>query len=102
MGGNHKGDAGFVSYVDQQLQDGEPGVRVEVAGGFVGQHQPWCVDQSTGDSNSLLLTSGELGGAMVHAISQPYQSQCLRRALLTLLAGSLCQTKWHLHVLACG
>ena len=46
------------------------GLRVEVAGGFVGQDQLGLVYQCAGDGDALLLPAGEFGGLVVKAIGQ--------------------------------
>ncbi len=44
---------------------------IEVGGGLVRQEQRWIVDERAGDRHPLLLSAGQLGGAMVGALLQP-------------------------------
>ena len=58
----------------EEPQDGLPGGLVEVAGGFVGQHDGRAADQRPGDGHPLALAARELGGA---GVGSPVQSdQC--------------------------
>src|SRR5690348_13505225 len=41
---------------------------VEVAGGLIGEHNGWPVDEGAGQSHTLLLASGELGGPVSQAV----------------------------------
>jgi len=43
---------------------------IQVARGFVGQHDRWFVDESAGQSYPLLLSSGQLRGAMSQAFGE--------------------------------
>ena len=45
---------------------------VEVAGGFVGQHELGFVGHRAGDGDALLLSGGELPRIMLEAVAQPY------------------------------
>src|SRR5581483_403948 len=49
-------------------QDVGRGVRVEVAGGLVGEDQVGPVDQGPGAGDALLLAAGELGRAVREAV----------------------------------
>ena len=55
----------------EQIEDLRGGDRVEVAGGLVGEDEKGIVGQASGDGHALLLSAGELGGAMFQAIAQP-------------------------------
>jgi hypothetical protein len=64
----------------QEVQDVGRGVRVEVAGGLVGEDQIGLVDQRPGAGHPLLLAAGELGRAMrepvrdaqlLHQVAEP-------------------------------
>ena len=46
----------------EELHDLVAGLRVEVAGGLVGQDQLRVVDQRAGDGHALLLAAGQLVG----------------------------------------
>src|SRR5207249_3976457 len=48
----------------QQLQDRRAGVRIEVAGRLVGQHDARLVDQRARDRHPLPLAAGQLGRAV--------------------------------------
>ena len=64
MRGHDDGGAGAVDPVEQ-LHDADAGLRVEVAGGLVGDQQHRPVDERAGDRDALLLTAGELAGQAV-------------------------------------
>ena len=51
-----------------QIKDAAGRDFIQVACGFVGQQQPGIVDQGASKGHSLLLTAGELAGAMIGAI----------------------------------
>ena len=61
VGGHHHGGAGAVDPVEQ-LHDADAGVRVEVAGGLVGDQDLGPVDERPRDRDALLLAAGELVG----------------------------------------
>src|SRR5688572_15395789 len=43
---------------------------VQIAGGFVTQHQTRAAYESAGDRDSLFLAAGQLGGTMIDAVAQ--------------------------------
>ena len=43
-----------------EIDDGSPGLAVEIGGRLIRQHQAWSLDQGAGDCDPLLLTAGEL------------------------------------------
>jgi hypothetical protein len=64
VGHHHDRLAELADRLPQEVQDVGRGVRVEVAGGLVGEDQIGLVDQRPGAGNPLLLTAGELGRAV--------------------------------------
>src|SRR5436190_15351280 len=49
----------------EELHDFTGLIRVEVAGGFVGENQPGAGDDGTSDAHELLLTAGQLAGIQI-------------------------------------
>ena len=70
VGDDHDGRALLVQVVEEG-QDGGAGGLVQVAGGFVGQHDGRLADQGPGDRHALALAARELGGAGAGPASQP-------------------------------
>ena len=70
MGDHDDGLAQLADDPVEQVQDDGGRVGVEVAGGFVGQHQGGIVDQRAGDGDPLLLASGEAVGKARSAVGQ--------------------------------
>src|SRR3954470_20062237 len=59
-----------VDRVAQQVEHLVGGLRVEVAGRLVGEHDGRPVDQRAGHRHALLLAAGELGGSMGQAVAE--------------------------------
>ena len=53
-----------------QLEQGRPGLRVEVGRGLIGQHDLGFPDDGASDRDSLLLNTAQLGGAPVHHLAK--------------------------------
>ena len=62
------------------------GVRVEVAGRFVGENDFGIIDQRAGDGDALLLAAGKLHGPVLAAVFQFHQLERLHGALAALAA----------------
>src|SRR5208282_3407025 len=65
----HDGVALLVQAVEQGHDLGA-GLRVQVAGGLVGQDDGGIVDQRAGDGHTLPLAAGELVGLVHHAVGE--------------------------------
>ena len=102
MCGDDEGDAGGVGDVAHELEDGEAGVGVEVAGRLVGKDQPRGVDEGAGDGDALLLAAGELGGAVLLAFGQADERERFAGAALALGAESTREPEGHLDVFTGG
>ena len=61
--------------VTEQVHDLEREIRIEVAGGFIGQDERRLVDQRPRDRDALLLAAAELQGVRVHPVleAQPLE-----------------------------
>ena len=70
VGGADDGDAVAGVEFLEQLDDLGAGLRVEVAGGFVGENDARGVRQGAGDGDALLLAAGELEGLVVEAVAK--------------------------------
>ena len=55
---------------EQEFEDFLPVDRIEIACGLVGHDYRWLDDECSGESDSLLLTSGELDRVMIHAFAE--------------------------------
>ena len=80
---DHDNGAAFIVEPFEQRQDLLRRHAVQVAGRFVGQDEVGVIHQAAGDGHPLLLTAGELGGAVPQPIFQPDQ----RGQLVAALAG---------------
>ena len=60
---------------------------IECGGGLITDDEPRLMHQSTGDGDALLLTTGELGGAVFHAVPQSDTIEHLPRFLLRIAGG---------------
>ena len=55
----------------EEVDDLDRGLRIEVAGGFVGQQDTGVVDERPGDRDALALPARELVGSMGHPVAEP-------------------------------
>ena len=69
--GGHQDASAFRREVVQELQDALCGLRVEVAGGLVGQDEFGGVEEGPGDGEALAFSSAELMGPLVALVFQP-------------------------------
>ncbi|GAA3241288.1 hypothetical protein GCM10020256_64160 [Streptomyces thermocoprophilus] len=70
MGDEQDGEAELPVEVAQQLEDGAGGLRVEGAGGLVGQQHLGVAGEGAGDADALLLAAGELGGVGARLVGE--------------------------------
>ena len=70
MGDHHDGLVELVHGVAQQLQHLRAGLRVEVAGGLVGEHDGRPRDERARDRDTLLLSAGHLGRAVLAPVGE--------------------------------
>jgi hypothetical protein len=73
--------------VVEERHDLDRGLRVEVAGGFVGQDDGRAIDECTGNGDALTLAAGELVGLVHHALGEVYLRQDFLGALDALGCG---------------
>src|SRR5258705_10295338 len=59
----------------KELENRFTGVGIEVAGGFVGEHEARIIHEGTSDSGALLLSAGELAGPVFGAIGHVHGFQ---------------------------
>ena len=84
----------------KQFQDAHPGFAVEIAGGFIGEQYGRIVRQSTRDRYALLLTTGELAGAMLLVCEvDADQVKQLSRPVFALQGRFTGQFHWERYVL---
>lgn len=79
MRDEHDGQAQLAVEVAQQLEDGAGGLRVQGAGGLVGEQHLGVAGQRAGDADALLLPAGELGGVGLGLVGEADQVQQLQR-----------------------
>jgi hypothetical protein len=82
----------------QQGQDLGRALRVEVAGGFVGQDELGPLDQRSRDRHSLLLPTRKLGRPVGRSISEPHRRQGVGRCLASVSAASSRVVAGQVHV----
>jgi hypothetical protein len=75
VGGHDRGDPLTVRDAADQPHDLARGLQVELTGRLVGEQQPWIVRQGPRDRYPLLLTAGQLVGALPRVTGQPHQVQ---------------------------
>ena len=74
VGRDEQGNAGLLDDVAEELRDFARRLRIEVAGGFVGDDDAWAMDKGASQSHTLLLAAGKFQPPMVGAVNQPNQS----------------------------
>ena len=96
--GSAGGDFGIVRRDDQrrlsfrddrikQFDDFLAGMRIEIAGGFIGENQFRLIDERPGDGHALALATGQFRRAMVHALGQADAREKFAPALFRLADG---------------
>jgi hypothetical protein len=70
VGDENDGGFFFSGELGDEIDDHGAGGGVEIAGGFVGEKDRGLVDEGTGEGGSLELSTGQLVGAMVGAVSE--------------------------------
>ncbi len=68
---DNRGELMLAVQTSDKFEDALRGSAIEIAGWFVGKQQFRACHQRPCESDSLLLSPGELSGTMMHAISQP-------------------------------
>ena len=71
-------------HLEEQLVNPLPGRGVEVAGGLVGEQQPWLQHQRPGQRHPLLLAARQLAGLVVQPLAEPDGLEHLARPRLGL------------------
>ncbi|MCC2633338.1 MAG: hypothetical protein K0S48_1224 [Ramlibacter sp.] len=77
---DHERSAALTVDAPQVREDFVGGRAVEVARGFVGQHERGLEDEGPGDGHPLLHAAGQLRGFLVHGRREPHRGQQLARA----------------------
>jgi hypothetical protein len=75
VGDHDDGDAPLLDQALEDLHDDGAVLRVEVAGGLVGQQDRGVVGDGAGDGDALLLAPGELAWAPIRQLAQPEGGQ---------------------------
>ena len=75
VGDHHDGLTKLVDGVAHELEHLGARPRVEVAGGLVGEDDRGVGDQGAGDGDALLLTSGELAGAVADPVTRTFRAR---------------------------
>lgn len=70
VGDEDDGDALITIQILEHLEDFLGGLGIEVAGGLIGKEDGGTIDESAGDGDALLLTTGELAWGVVHALAE--------------------------------
>ena len=82
----------------EQFHDLRTHLRVEVAGGLVGEKDFGVADDGSGDGHALALSAGELRGAVLHAVGEADALDDLLGQPLALAAVHASVDKRQLHV----
>ena len=72
VGDDDEGAAVLTDEVEEEIDDGGATVRVQVAGGFVGEDDAGIIDEGAGDGDALLFAAAELGGEVVEAVGKAH------------------------------
>lgn len=75
--GRHKERHALEVQIQEEFVDLIGHVRVQIAGGFIGEKHPRIVCDRPGDDDALLLASGELVGVIVTLVTEPHAAQGL-------------------------
>src|SRR6266481_5877964 len=86
----------------EQGHDLIAGLRIQVAGGFVGQDDRGLIDQGAGNGNALTLAAGELVRLVIHARSQVNGLQCAFCPRNSLFRRRTAVDEWQLDVVQRG
>src|SRR4249919_1761634 len=97
VGHHHDGGALAVDFL-QQLHHPARHLRVEVAGGFVGEQQARRAGERTRDGGTLLLAAGEFGRVVLHARAQADARERIFDARLALGRAHAAITQRHVDV----
>ena len=79
---DHHDGAALLVELAQQAQHDLFVLRVEIAGGLVGEDDARIVDERARDAHALLLASGKMRRQMLRAVGQPHPLQRLERFAL--------------------
>ena len=66
----------------EQFVDGLTGGAVQIACGFIREHEPWTHDEGSSQRNPLLLATGKLAGTVLEAMGKPHLRKQLSRLRL--------------------
>ena len=80
----HHDDEAVAGHVAQQVHDLHARLRVEGAGGLVGQKDLRVIDEGARDGDALHLAARHLRGLLVDVVLQANARQCVEGALATL------------------
>ena len=87
MGDHQERRAGVADEAQEQVEHGVAGRLVEVAGGFVGQHEFRPGGEGAADGDALLLAAGELFGVAGQKCVQPKTVSELRGVVRVVSTG---------------
>src|SRR5579864_192243 len=79
---HHDDRAALLMELTQQAENDFFVLRVEIAGGLVGQNNSGVVDQRSRDADALLLATGELGRQMMRPVAKSDSRQSFEGFLL--------------------
>jgi acyl-CoA thioesterase I len=80
MGHQHQRRALLVLQPEHQIDDGGPGVFVEIAGRLIRDENRWFGSQGAGQCHTLLLAAGQLRRVMAEPLAKPHTFQLLAGA----------------------
>src|ERR1039458_9026682 len=86
--GNDQRGLFFDAEILEQLDDFTTGVRIEIAGRFIGQEQFRLVDERAGDGHALLFAAGKFGRPVLHTVLETNPGEQVASARPGLADGS--------------
>ena len=87
VGDDEDGGAEALVEVADEREDLGAGVRVEVAGGLVGEQDGRGEGEGAGDGDALALAAGEFVGEVIEAVAELHEVEQFARAVVDLLRG---------------
>ena len=70
MGGEEEGGTGSAIELFHHIEESDSRGGVQIRGGFIGQNERRLGDHRASDGDSLLLTTGQIGGAAIFKTSE--------------------------------
>src|SRR5215472_11164754 len=96
MGRKNESGGIFLLHTSHEVNDGSPGLGVQVGGRFVGENEIGAFHESASNGNALLLAAAELVGPLFALVGEP---DCLQHPICALTAFSRGNPEQHQGIL---